>query len=179
MHRNCNRQFGTGFISVVSNNVVQTTKWPSFRVYCWLIAHLLVLLAFDWCSRSIPLGTAGTRHVAMTSRRRELSLLVGRGPFAVWHVDLQQWKTKNLIEAITQGVHFIDIDLIVTTRVRSTTGGYVFTGICLLTRGKEGGCYPSLWSQVPSQPLVPCAFLGFPAFSPMSLVCVCVWSGGG
>ena len=38
-----------------------------------------------------------------------------------------------------------------------TTGGYVFTGVCLLTRR---GWYPSLWSHVPSQPLVPCPLWG-------------------
>ena len=41
------------------------------------------------------------------------------------------------------------------------TGGYVFTGFCLLALG--GGVYPSLWSQVPAQPLVPGPFWGYPS----------------
>ena len=44
---------------------------------------------------------------------------------------------------------FVDVLLkvIITARVRSTTGGYVFTGVCLF----GGGGYPSLWSQILSR----------------------------
>ena len=47
---------------------------------------------------------------------------------------------------------------IIPTRVRSTKGGYVFTGVCLF----EGGGYPGLWHQVPSQPLAPGPFWEVP-----------------
>ena len=54
---------------------------------------------------------------------------------------------------------------VITARVRSTTGGYVFTS-CVSVRGRSG--YPSPWFQVPSQPLVPrypCSLIS----APMSL----------
>ena len=66
----------------------------------------------------------------------------------------KHWICTENVQIVLQYDMF-RISLLFTARVRSTTGGYLFTGICLLTRG-----YPSLWSQVPSQPLVPCPVWG-------------------
>ena len=82
--------------------------------------------------------------------------------YAIWlHKMIFFWLWQMIPNRRSSG------HLLITARVRSTTGGYVFTGVCLF----KGVGYPGLWSQVPSQPLVPGPFWGAtPISGPRSLL---------
>ena len=66
---------------------------------------------------------------------------------------------------------FLKLNCLFTARVRSTRKGNVFS-YSTTVGGGGGGGHPSLWSQIPSQPLVSCPFWGQYIDTPLS----CHWS---